>query len=390
MKEIEALYHLPEGIETRWTSPENWDGRRGAGGKELRGRKGSPSFRMLAGESRVLAEVTNHSGTLRRIWATFERRDPETLRGLRLQIFWDGADRPAVDAPWGDFFGQPLGRCTTFESALFSNPEGRSFNCCIPMPFRCGMKVVVRNEGSVDIQMFFFDINYTLGDQHPDGTLYLHATWRREAPTTLWKDFELLPQVEGAGRFLGVVVGVVADLGRYGNTWWGEGECKVFLDGDDAFPTLCGTGTEDYIGTAWGQGRYAHRFQGSHLVETDSGLYGFYRFHIPDPVFFHSRIRVTMHQIGCLPGRSAQDLINLGTEVYSIYNSDIPVDLESFKSRGGVVLFERQDDWSACAFFYLDRPENGLPELPPAGTRISGLPTPAGAFKRMDQDNPPS
>lgn len=239
----DALYTLPKNIQTRWASPENWDGAKGAAGQALNGRKGSPCFAMKAGEQKVLAQAENTSGTVRRIWITINDRSPRMLRGLRLDMFWDGADRPAVSAPLGDFFGQGLGRCVAFQSALFSNPEGRSFNCCVPMPFCTGMKIVVTNESGTDLRMFYFDVNYTLGDEHGPDTLYLHAHWRRERPTTLKRDYEFLPQVSGRGRFLGVNVGVTADKETYVNSWWGEGECKIYLDGDREFPTLCGGGT---------------------------------------------------------------------------------------------------------------------------------------------------
>src|SRR4029079_5990915 len=109
----------------------------------------------------------------------------------------------------------------------------------------------------------------------------LHAHFRRENPTTLQQDYELLPLVRGKGRFLGVNVGVQADKERYGTTWWGEGEVKVYLDGDTDLPTLCGTGTEDYIGTAWGQGRFAHLYQGCPVADGEAMAYCFYRYHIP-------------------------------------------------------------------------------------------------------------
>ncbi len=187
-----------------------------------------------------------------------------------------GHERPAVSAPLGDFSGQGLGRCVAFQAALFSNPEGRSFNCCVPMPFRTGMKIAVTNESGADLGSFFYDVNYTLGDEHGPDTLYLHAHWRRERPTTLKRDYAFLPKVTGRGRFLGVNVGVIADKATYFNSWWGEGECKVYLDGDEALPTLCGTGTEDYIGTAWGQGQYAHLYQGCHIADHQNMQFAFY------------------------------------------------------------------------------------------------------------------
>ena len=168
----DALFVMPQKIQTRWASPENWDGAKGAAGQVNNGRKGSACFPLKTGEHKVLAHAENTSGTIRRIWITINDRSPQMLRGLRLDMYWDGADRPAVSAPLGDFFGQGLGRCATFQSALFSNPEGRSFNCCVPMPFRTGMKIVVTNESGADLAMFFYDVNYTLGDEHGPDTLY--------------------------------------------------------------------------------------------------------------------------------------------------------------------------------------------------------------------------
>jgi len=138
----DSLFLMPKNIQTRWASPENWDGAKGAAGQANQGRKGSACFPLKAGEQKILAHAENTSGTIRRIWMTINDRSPRMLRGLRLDMTWDGADRPAVSAPLGDFFGQGLGRCVAFQSALFSNPEGRSFNCCVPMPFRTGMKIV--------------------------------------------------------------------------------------------------------------------------------------------------------------------------------------------------------------------------------------------------------
>jgi hypothetical protein len=382
MISTESIYQMREGIEIRWASPENWDGEKGAGGKALAGRKGSACFALKAGEAKVLAHAEGKSGTIRRIWATINDRSAKMLRGLRLDMYWDGAERPAVSAPFGDFFGQGLGRTSTFQSALFSNPEGRSFNCSVPMPFRTGMKIVVTNETDCDMPMFFYDINYTLGDAHDDSVLYLHAHWRRERPTSFKQDYEFLPKVHGRGRFLGVNVGVIADTETYFTSWWGEGECKVYLDGDSELPTLCGTGTEDYIGTAWGQGQYAHAYQGCHIADHENMQYAFYRYHILDPIYFHQDIRVTMHQIGCW----GPDTISLMRDARrELTGTDgKPVDADAAAAANGYGLFERQDDWSSCAYFYLDRPENDLPPLAPLEDRLVGLLESADASKRAD------
>ena len=400
------LFRVPDHIQTRWASAENWRGEKGAGGKgenldpmilaaNLRkgggsndigdGRKRSAQFLLPPGTSKTLAEVQGASGMIRRIWLTIAERTPATLRGVRLDIYWDDAATPAVSAPLGDFFGHGLGRMATFENALFSSPEGRSFVCIAPMPFRTGMKVVITNElpenpaAPVDFTKFqcYFDVDYTLGDRPETDIAYFHAHWRRERPTTLGRDFEFLPRVSGRGRFLGVNVGVIPDTATYQRHWWGEGEVKFYLDGDTTHPTLCGTGTEDYIGTAWGQGKYANLYQGCPLADGEAFRYSFYRLHIPDPVYFQSDLRVTMQQIGCLSPHGNLDMLKAGRQL--MYGNQ-PIDhrekLQNFQDDlpfGGWSLFERQDDWSSCAWFYLDRPENGLPALAPVAERIAGL-----------------
>ncbi len=364
----QELYQMPAArIETRWASPENPAGEKGAGAKENAGRKGRPSIDIPAGAEAVLAEAKGSSGTVRRIWLSFGERSPLLLRGLRLQMFWDGAAAPAVDAPLGDFFGHMMGRMAPFQSALFSSPEGRSFVCHVPMPFRRSMRILVRNESGRDVKGLYYDVDYTLGDPHPENVLYFHAHFRRENPTQLQRDYEFLPLVRGRGRFLGVFFGVIADQKKYSFTWWGEGEAKFFLDGDREHPTLAGTGTEDYIGTAWGQGRFDHLYQGCHVCDSEKMQFSFYRFHIPDPVYFYQEIRAAIQQIGYLNPRWMGLVHQLGTKLYKTG--------PGLAERGPLEegLFERQDDWSSVAYFYLDRPESGLPPLMPAGERIRGL-----------------
>src|SRR5664280_503512 len=152
----QPLYQMSTNSEARWASAENPGGEKGGGATTNSGRKGRPCIPLKAGESSVLAEVKGASGMIRRIWLTINERTPQTLRGIRLDIYWDGCARPAASAPLGDFFGVGLGRMAKFESALFADPEGRSFNCFVPMPFRTGMKVVLTNESAVDIEMVFY------------------------------------------------------------------------------------------------------------------------------------------------------------------------------------------------------------------------------------------
>ena len=283
------------GVETRWASFENPLAQKGVGAIENKGFKGHPFDFLEARETKTLLRVSG-SGEIRRMWFTLDSQDPEALRSLRLQIYWDDASSPAVDVPFGDFFVAILGRTAAFENALFANPEGRSFVCYIPMPFRKGAAVRITNESNKKVTRLFYDIDILETKHWNPDSLYFHAVWRREQKSVLGHDFEILPRVQGDGRFIGTHVGVIVNQQNTG--WWGEGVVKFYLDGDSAHPTLAGTGTEDYIGTGWGQAVFLGRFQGCILADQKTGQFGFYRYHLPDPVYFHHDIRVTISQLG--------------------------------------------------------------------------------------------
>ncbi|HEV7906403.1 MAG TPA: DUF2961 domain-containing protein [Pyrinomonadaceae bacterium] len=153
----------------------------------------------------------------------------------------------------------------------------------------------------------------------------------------------------------------------YFDTWWGEGEVKIYLDGDQALPTLSGTGTEDYIGTAWGQGAFAHAYQGSPIADEKNLRWCFYRYHIPDPIYFHKDIRVTIQQIGYLAPHSRPPIFENKRRLYRAAPGRVEMDI----SKDG--KFERDDDWSSCTYFYLAAPENKLPPLDPVAKRVEGL-----------------
>jgi hypothetical protein len=250
----QQLFQMQEHIRTKWASPENPDAEKGMGGIENSGRKGRPSISLAAGDTLILAhEPAGTTGTIRRIWMTIRDKGPEMQQGLVLYFFWDNVSKPAVAAPVGYFFGMGLGKMFAFETALFSSPEGRSYNCYIPMPFKNGMKMILVNESGKLQESIFYDVDYTVGETHDHETLYFHAYYKREDSTLFRQDYEFLPHVQGKGRFLGVHFGVMANQELFADSWWGEGEVKIYLDGDQENPTLCGTGTEDYIGTGWGQ-----------------------------------------------------------------------------------------------------------------------------------------
>jgi hypothetical protein len=357
----QEMYRLPENISTRWASAENWKAEKGKGGMRNGGRKGSPCYTLKAGATQILAESSGSSGIVRRIWITIDKRTPKTLRGIKLEMYWDEAKTPAVSGPMGDFFGQGLGEMKAFENDFFSSPEGRSFNCFIPMPFRKSMKIQVTNITDEDIVMFY-DVDYTLGDKLEKDILYFHSFFNHQEKTIPRSDYEIIPKLNGKGRFLGVNFSVIANMNDYLTTWWGEGEVKMYVDGDTDYPSLSGTGTEDYIGTGYGLGEYYHRYQGCTFADHKGMRFAFYRYHVPDPVIFYSDLKVTIQQIGFTTDKKVMaQLSELGKPIIATGEKQEPID---FSVPHNYIMFERSDDYASCAYFYLSEPENNLVRRP--------------------------
>jgi hypothetical protein len=371
----QELYKMPEGVQSRVSSFENLNGVKGGGGRTNKGAKGNAFEPVKAGETKPLLE-TGGAGIINRIWITVDDRSVQMLRSLRLRMYWDGSAKPAVDVPLGDFFSAGTGQLVTFQSALFANPEGRSFNCYIPMPFKNGARITLTNESDKGVTLFY-DIDFTALQSAPRDMLYFHACWTRKRQNTPGEDIELLPAITGKGRFLGVSVGVHVDS-AYGNTWWGEGEVKMYIDGDSTNPTINGTGTEDYIGTGWGEGRFSNLYQGCTVADGGKGEYAFYRFHIPDPIYFGQGFRATLQEIGGgMTGdvRAAQRrgarLIPVTVAADSFYRLlETPKALSDPGFPNGWTNFYRSDDYSATAYFYLDKPVDDLKELVPVAERV--------------------
>ena len=377
-------YHFDEQSHTRWASFENPMARKGQAAKENEGAKGYPYYIFKPGETKVLL-ATNHPGVIHRIWMTVDNLfgSPVEMRSMRIDMYWDGHDKPAVSAPLSDFFCMPLGRKVKFENELFASPEGKSFVCYIPMPYRTGARMTLTNESAKVTHRVFYDINFSQFDRPDSDALYFHGHWRRENPTTLGVDFTILPKVSGKGRFLGANIGVMIDKQNIG--WWGEGEVKIYLDGDTIHPTLCGTGTEDYISTGWGQGKFINRYHGSLLSDKDLGLFGFYRFHIPDPVQFYENCRVTLQQLGGTSKDEVQGMMSKGIPVKPV--AVIKPTREQYNLLGEYgyafedeqftdemfTMYYRQDDVCSMAYFYLDSPVSNLPQLPPVSQRVESL-----------------
>lgn len=367
-----AMYEYSDFSEPRWVSFENITGSKGRGGMENNGAKGHPCDSITAGATKTILNIKG-PGIINRMWITISDRSPEMLRSLVIKMYWDNSNKPAVNVPFGDFFGTGLGKTAIYENALFANPEGRSFNSFIQMPFREAARIELVNESDKDLPMIFYDINLQLIKKWDENYLYFHSCWHRDTATLLADDFEIMPAVKGKGRFLGTNISINANP-DYKDCWWGEGEVKMYLDGDRDLPTLVGSGTEDYIGTAWGQGAFFNKYTGCLVADSKNLQWAFYRYHIIDPVYFKTDCRVTIQQIG---GNTKEIVIGLQKKnvdlipitvhqaplFIHIYKKDSVVDLNDPELPNAWTNFYRSDDVAATSYFYLDKPVNELPDL---------------------------
>ena len=362
----DALYMMPDHAGTGWASFENLKAEKGEGGKAGKGAKGYPYHVFQPGESVEILNIEG-AGTIDRIWMTVDDlfHIPEEHRSMKIEMFWDHSEAPAVSAPLEDFFNQVFGNISAFENALFSSPEGRSMLSFVKMPFRSSARIVLTNESTERSHRVFYDINLTQYDEIPDEALYFHAYWRRDQATEPGVDFAVTPHIRAKGRFLGCNIGI-RNFHQY-RGWWGEGEVKVYLDGDKEFPTLVGTGTEDYVGTGWGQGVFHHSYSGSSLIDDQNGMYSFYRFHIPDPVYFQNDAIVTIQQMG---GNTKGEILAMIAEgkplipvcfmdslkaQYNFFDGDASFEDDVYSDNTWTNYY-RQDDVCATSYFYLDTP----------------------------------
>jgi hypothetical protein len=301
------------GAETRSISAENPSGARGQGGmattgtgavaaRELgQGWKISPSINIAGSSTVMLAEIEG-PGAIQHIWLTVT---PQAWRRLVLRCYWDGEASPSIEVPLGDFFCNGwCVRCNISSLPVAVNPAG-GFNSYWEMPFRRQARITVENLTPDEVRGFYYQITYALTDVEDDRA-YLHAQFRRSNPLPFKQDHTLIDGLRGQGHYVGTYLA----WGVNNSGWWGEGEMKFFIDGDE-WPTICGTGTEDYFGGAWnfehpsGQyGEYSTPFLGMPQVIRPDGLYasqqrfGMYRWHIPDPIRFKRDLRVTIQALG--------------------------------------------------------------------------------------------
>jgi hypothetical protein len=333
---------------------ENLTGAAGAGGSAAGGRKGSPDRILLPGQAIDLVDLDG-PGCINHLWMTFLPGRPERMRAQLIEVFYDGADEPSIAVPALDFFGLPHGRPVAYHSAVTAVQEGRGFNSTVPLPFREHIRIRYTN-GSDTLTPLYFQADLTLAPQ-PDDVGLLHVLWRRQNPTVMREDHVVVDGLRGPGRFLGCVVGVRP---IDGGNWYGEGEVKIYLDGDRDLPTICGTGLEDYVGSAWGMGAHAAPYSGAPLIVQDGDpeeamseipdFVGFYRWHLVDPIDFAEELKVTIQQIGQAQFRDGED------EAFARYQETNPSAgngwMDFFPGFLAMGIAERVDDYCSAAFVY--------------------------------------
>ncbi len=345
------LYRLSD-ARTRSISPENFSGEKGKGGmadpkdkdkpntanaadaaRDLgQGWKVNPYVRIKPGETFTMAEI-NGPGAIQHIWMT----PTGNWRFSILRIYWDDEKEPSVECPVGDFFGMGWNEYAPLVSLAVCVNPGSAFNCYWPMPFRKKCRITLQNINDEDAMTLYYQIDYTLTDV-PSDAGYFHAQFRRENPDEN-SVYTINEGIKGEGQFVGLYLA----WGVNNNRRWGEGEIKFFVDGDTQFPTICGTGTEDYFCGSYNfdrEGKYTTfctPYSGLVQVIKPDGAYrsqqrfGLYRWHIMDPVRFSSDLRITIQDLGW--------------------------------RHGGRYLPQKSDIASTC-FWYQTEPHAAFPPLP--------------------------
>ncbi len=332
--------------QTRSISPENFTGERGKAGMAVEGTgknaarelgqgwKVSPSVHIEPKQTFTLAEIQG-AGAIQHIWMT----PTGDWRFSILRIYWDGETEPSVQAPVGDFFASGWGKYAQLSSLAVCVNPGSAFNCYWEMPFRKSCKITLENINTQRMTLYY-QVDYTLTTV-PEDAGYFHARFNRINPLPYKSDYLILDGVKGWGHYVGTYVA----WGVNNTGWWGEGEIKFFIDGDGQFPTICGTGTEDYFCGSYNfENRDTKQYQefttpysGLAQVIRPDGVYnsqqrfGLYRWHITDPVRFEKDLKVTIQALG-------------------------------WRSDGRYLPL--RDDIASVAYWYQSEPHNPFPKLP--------------------------
>jgi hypothetical protein len=315
--DLANLYQVDPAVESRSISPENLTGGKGMGGMATTGTganaasqlgqgwKVSPSVVIKAGTTFTLADI-NGPGYITHIWMT----PTGNWRHEILRFYWDGETNASVECPAGDFFACGLGKYCQIQSLPVCVNPGSAFNCYWPMPFRKGARITLENIDHQDM-VLYYQIDFSRA-KVPQNAGYFHAQFRCENPIKTRGLYTILDGVQGVGQYVGTYLAIkVHDSG-----WWGEGEIKFYLDGDTQFPTICGTGTEDYFCGSYNfENQETHKYQTfstpytglAQVIPADQAYqpgqrFGLYRWHITDPVRFKKDLKVTIQALGWKPG----------------------------------------------------------------------------------------
>ncbi|MEO8822047.1 MAG: glycoside hydrolase family 172 protein [Ginsengibacter sp.] len=349
---LQNIYRLSD-AKSRSISPENFTGAKGLGGmategtgknasRELgEGWKVSPSVIIKAHTTFTVAEI-NGSGSIQHIWMT-----PTGIwRNSILRFYWDGETSPSVEVPVGDFFCMGWNQYSPLQSLAVCVNPGSAFNCFWPMPFRKKCKITMENIDDKDM-VLYYSVDY-IETKIPDDAAYFHAQFRRVNPLPYKSVYTLVDNIKGRGQYVGTYMAI----GVHNNGWWGEGEMKFYMDGDTKYPTIIGTGTEDYFGGSYDfdtQSKNASGVTESHYTEFTSpysGLcqvirgdghynvsqrFGLYRWHLTDPIRFEKNLKVTIQDLGW---------------------------------RSGGRYLPLQDDIATTVFWYQTEPHNPFPPIP--------------------------
>ena len=338
------LYRLSD-AKTRSISPENFTGEKGKGGmatleegnarnaaRDLgQGWKVNPYVHIGAGETFTLCEI-EESGSIQHIWMT----PAGNWRYTILRIYWDDETEPSVECPVGDFFGMGWGEYAHLNSLAVCVNPGSAFNCYWQMPFRKKCKITMENIDE-KAMVLYYQIDYC-ETEVPDDAAYFHAQFRRSNPNKYREPFTIVEGIKGKGQYVGTYLAWQVN----NNGWWGEGEIKFFMDGDGEFPTICGTGAEDYFCGSYNFDRngqyieFSTAYAGLHQVIRPDGTYksnqrfGLYRWHITDPIRFEKDLKVTIQDLGW---------------------------------RGDGRYLAQKSDIASVAFWYQTEPHNKFPKL---------------------------
>lgn len=313
------LFRLSD-AKSRSISPENFTGEKGKGGMATSGTgsnasrdlgqgwKVSPSIRIKAKTTFTIAEIEG-PGSIQHIWMT----PTGNWRFSIIRFYWDDEKEPSVECPVGDFFGMGWGQYAKLTSLAVNVNPGSAFNCYWPMPFRKKCRITMENINTEDM-ILFYQVDYILTEVPADAA-YFHAQFRRTNPLPYKQDYTLIEGIKGKGHYVGTYIA----WGVHNNGWWGEGEIKFFMDGDTDFPTICGTGTEDYFCGSYDFDTRKKISTGVEVVDYTefntpyAGLpqvirgdghyqvmqrFGMYRWHINDPIRFEKDLRVTIQALG--------------------------------------------------------------------------------------------